>query len=92
MNGETLSTGRHGVPRALGGKSCESIGAKRSRLRQQRQAFAALDDGPAKDRLRRAILSRAEELLQLNPEAADALLEFVPQKDRDALLAGFFDG
>jgi hypothetical protein len=91
MNGETLSTGRHAVPRVSGGPSGESAGAKRSRLRRQRRAFAALDEGPAKERLRRAILDRAEELLQINPEAADALLEFMPHKDRDDLLAGFFD-
>lgn len=51
-----------------------------------------MESGPAKENFRLVVLSRAEELLQLNPEAADALLEFLPEEDRDRLLAGFFDG
>jgi hypothetical protein len=79
-----------GARRAVGGMVAEGDGAMRSRLMRQRQAFAALEDGPAKEDFRRAVLARAEELLQLNPEAADALLEFLPKDDRDRLLSGFF--
>jgi hypothetical protein len=78
--------------RRVGGGAVEGAGAARSRLTRQRQAFAELEDGPAKEGFRRAVLTRAEELLQVNPEAADALLEFLPKEDRDRLLAGFFDG
>ena len=70
----------------------EGVESTRARLGRQRRAFAALESGPAKENFRLAVLSRAEELLQLNPEAADALLEFLPEEDRDRLLAGFFDG
>ena len=91
MNRAVDFAGR-GAGRAIGGTIGERDGAKRSRLMRQRQAFAALEDGPAKDGFRRAILTRAEELIQVNPEAADALLEFLPKEDRDRLLACFFDG
>ena len=69
----------------------ECSGAARVRVTRQRETFAALTDGAAKDDFRRAILARAEELLSINPEAADALLEFLPKDDRERLLAGFFE-
>jgi hypothetical protein len=77
-------------PDAAGGDG-EGAAAAQARLGRQRQAFAALESGAAKENFRLAVLSRAEELLQVNPEAADALLEFLPEEDRERLLAGFFD-
>lgn len=62
-----------------------------TRVRRQRETYAALPDGVAKENFRRAILTRAEELLPINPEAADALLEFLPRDDRERILAGFFE-
>lgn len=66
-------------------------GAVRVRVRRQRETYAALPEGTAKENFRRAILARAEELLPINPEAADALLEFLPKDDRERVLAGFFE-
>ena len=62
----------------------------RVRLERQRAAFDALPAGEARTRLRDLMLARAEELLSVNPEAADALLEFLPETDRDKLLEAFF--
>jgi len=61
------------------------------RVRRQREAYAALPECAAKDEFRKVILARAEELLHINPEAADALLEFLPKDDRERILAGFFE-
>lgn len=63
----------------------------RVRLERQRAAFDALPAGEARNCLRDMMLARAEELLSVNPEAADALLEFLPEADRDKLLADFFE-
>ena len=62
----------------------------RIRLERQRAAFEALPAGEARSQLRDLMLSRAEELLSVNPEAADALLEFLPEADRSKLLEVFF--
>lgn len=77
--------------RGFGQTGGDGTGATRARVRRQREAFAALADGAAKDNFRKAIVARAEELLSINPEAADALLEFLPKEDRERLLAGFFE-
>lgn len=63
----------------------------RVRLERQRSAFDGLPAGEARTRLRELMLARAEELLSVNPEAADALLEFLPENDRNKLLADFFE-
>lgn len=77
--------------RGFGPAAGEGSGANRMRVRRQRDAYAALPEGVAKDNFRDAILARAEELLHINPEAADALLEFLPKDDRERVLAGFFE-
>lgn len=85
--GSAVQDGDRGYGQAGG----EVSAAARTRVRRQRDAYAALPDGPAKESFRRSILARAEELLSINPEAADALLEFLPKDDRERVLAGFFD-
>ncbi len=77
--------------RSYGGSAGESANAARTRVRRQRETFRRLEDGAAKEDFRRAVLARAEELLPINPEAADALLEFLPKEDRESLLTGFFE-
>lgn len=75
----------------FGSVTGEGSVTNRIRVRRQREAYAALPECVAKDDFRRAILARAEELLPINPEAADALLEFLPKDDRERVLAGFFE-
>lgn len=62
-----------------------------ARIRAQRGIL----DGTARwmrRRLIRAMLGRAWDLLEgANPEAADALLEFVPEADAEALLRAYFE-
>lgn len=61
------------------------------RVRRQRALFAA-NLGPARADLQRAMVDRAWELLDCGEcEAADALLEFVPEKAAGDLLDEFFD-
>ena len=62
-----------------------------NRVRLQRAAFAA-NLGPARAELQRIMLDRAWALLEMGEcEAADALLEFVPEKLATALLDEYFD-
>lgn len=77
--------------RGFGPANGEGTAPNWPRVRRQRDAFAALAEGPAKEQFRKAMLARAEELLSINPEAADALLEFLPKDDRERVLAGFFE-
>lgn len=65
--------------------------AEADRMRLQRAAFAA-NLGPARAELQRLMLDRAWALLDMGEcEAADALLEFVPEKLATALLDEYFD-
>lgn len=62
-----------------------------ARIARQREAFRA-NLGPARAELQRLMLDRAWELLDAGEaEAADALLEFVPEAEAEALLREFFD-
>lgn len=63
---------------------------ERERARRQRTYLTALS-GTVRDALVRSMLNRAWELLDSNEaEACDALLEFVPAADADALLEEYF--
>ena len=63
----------------------------KARVERQRTAFHALHPNNAKDRFRKAMLDRAWELLDVGEcEAADALLEFLPEQDADKLLDELF--
>jgi hypothetical protein len=65
-------------------------GKEGARIARQRAAFAE-NLGPARAELQRLMLDRAWELLDAGEaEAADALLEFVPEAEADALLEEFF--
>lgn len=76
-----------------GERRCSGLEASaRMRLGRQRAAFDALPTGEARARLTALMLARAEELLSVNPEAADVLFEFLPEADRNRLLADFFGG
>lgn len=64
--------------------------AERVRIWRQRIYLTSIH-GPIKDALVRRLLDRAWELLDAGEcEAADALLEFVPEPDATALLDEFF--
>lgn len=61
------------------------------RVERQRTLWAMLPDTRALDSFKAAILNRAWVLLDSGEcEAADALLEFVPDKDAQKLLDEFF--
>lgn len=63
-----------------------------TRVAQQREAFRG-NLGPARAELQRLMLDRAWALLDAGEaEAADALLEFVPEAAALALLDEFFGG
>lgn len=64
--------------------------AEAERVRRQRTYLSAIQ-GPLRDAMVRRMLDRAWELLDCGEaEAADALLEFVPEADAEALLREFF--
>lgn len=68
------------------------VASERERIARQRRLFAA-NLGPARADLQRAMLDRAWEFLEAGEcEAADALLEFAPEKAGDDLLNEFFGG
>lgn len=63
-----------------------------ARCARQRSAWNAVYPNGAKDRFRDAMLQRAWELLEAGEaEAADALLEFLPEADGRKLLDEFFE-
>ena len=68
--------------------------AERRRVAEQRAAFdAAVPPGPARDQLEKAMLDRAWSLLDAGLsgcEAADALLEWLPEAAGDKLLEEYF--
>lgn len=68
---------------------------EQARINVQRALFAALPEfGPASvaaDALKKAMIDRAWQLLDMGQhEACDALLEFVPQEDGQAMLDEYF--
>ena len=66
------------------------IAEENARIERQRAAFRG-NLGPARAELEQLMLDRAWELLDANEcEAADALLEFVPQEAAAALLDEYF--
>lgn len=66
------------------------VSAESERARRQRLYLTVLK-GTLRDGLVRSMLSRAWELLEANEtEACDALLEFVPAEDAEAMFAEFF--
>lgn len=64
---------------------------ERRRIEAQRTLFAMVPDTTSFDRLRRGMIDRAWELLDIGQcEACDALLEFVPEKDAEKMLNEYF--
>ena len=67
------------------------IAQENQRIARQRTLWEMTYPNAAKDRLKEGMLSRAWELLDAGQgEAADAIMEFLPEKDQDRLLREFF--
>jgi hypothetical protein len=73
----------------------EAYAKERARINVQRALWAALPEfgpgGVAAETLKKAIVDRAWKLLDEGQcEACDALLEFVPEADAEAMLSEYF--
>lgn len=68
------------------------LAEEHARIRRQRR-FLTKGQGPGVAKMIQAMLDRAWELLEAGEaEAADALLEFVPEAEADKLLNEYFEG
>jgi hypothetical protein len=66
--------------------------AETRRIERQRTLFAMLGDTSAKERLKETMLQRAYDLMcEGQPAACDALCEFLPEKDADAMGNAWLD-
>jgi hypothetical protein len=89
----TLSEYRGDTSTPLG-KAASELWRKEEneRIARQRELWRLAGFGPAKAALKQAMLERVWTLLDhANPEAADALLEFLPEADAEAILTEYFD-
>ncbi len=68
------------------------LAANEKRVSQQRALFDALDGCAAKDRLLHMMRQRVFDLLnECRVDEADAILEFMPEQEADAILSDFFE-
>lgn len=62
------------------------------RIAEQREAFDDLPEGPIRDHVKNLMLQRAYDLMwDHQPEAADALVEFLPEDEVSAMFDAWME-
>ncbi len=65
---------------------------EQKRIKEQRESFDDLTDGPIRDHVKDMMLQRAYDLMcDGQAEAADALCEFLPVDESDAMMNAWLD-